>query len=296
MKQLVLGLVLGAGLALAGVVLTASLGERGLGRARRTLTVTGSATVRVPPDLAHIDFALLTEGATAAEARKKSEDSVKRLEDDLRKALQKLTLAKVDILKKDRLLKGEPPPEMPDPLPGVARIPLGEEKDQPPGKAPAYGVVTWFTVEVEAADFKALQAAARAAGEVALRHKATYDPDAASLLKGPDRTAQVVFGLTPRRTAAERLRALEEAVAAARGEAQQLAGPGVPIDVIDVSEPAPAAADPALRDIAQLLLTDPRLQVAGDQGPGPGGVSAPRRPATAVDLQLTRMVVLKCAY
>jgi hypothetical protein len=318
MRKQIMGLVIGAGLVLGGVLLLAYLsdGVRPF-RLRRTITVTGAATVRVSPNSARIRFSGLGEvGPTTAEARQKCKEVCNRIEEALGKALQKRKGVKAEVLKTDDMKFWiAPAPEAPGPAsagPAKNARPAGTPPpfdpfddlrnpfdDLPPagmpprqaGRGTVYRVVTFFTVELEMdnADVNVLQQAAREVVDVALQHSAQYKryPEEPYLELRPPK---VTFSC--RNSTADRQRALEEALAAARRYAQKLAASDVPVEVLEVNEQVP------LSDTETNLTNthaDPLMPKYGGPEPGPGlyAVSGPR---TAIDAEITCKVVVKFAF
>jgi uncharacterized protein YggE len=288
MKLLLTGLFVGAGIALAGVLLAAHLGDRVPWlRPRRTVTVTGTATVRVHPDFARLDFALspASWAKSVKEARDTGQKSLREFEKGLDEAFKEQpggpSLPR-PVVRKTETLQVQTTQAGPVSVPDDAQQAPDKRDDR------EYGLITYVTVELDTADVNSLQQAARLAVDVALRNRASFNPNAPN---------QVVYGR--RSVAGDHQRALQEAMDAARLDAQKLVGDSVPVEVLEVSEQTPQPVVLSFTNFpewpeAPIQSSGTRMEVT--QPAPPVRPSAGSGPETALDREITCKVVLKFAF
>jgi uncharacterized protein YggE len=243
MRSFIGGLLAGAILVVAGVVVIHYLSGRGVApAARRTVTVTGTGTVRLPPDTVRITFATVTMGESLEKARQAAAANAKRLEGDARSALQELKPQSVTIRTAERL---SPPSHSSEehagrrtPFPGLALTSLCLLADDPPDRSrpkPTFnlGVSHAFEVEVQDPEVgKLRQAAWRVVGK-ALQYGGVYNPDPLAPDQSDDNPPRVSF---LRRGGAGRQQALTRALAAAQADASAVAGASGPLDLLEIIE------------------------------------------------------------
>jgi hypothetical protein len=318
MKQMVVGLLVGALCVLAGVAAMSTLGANGgAARGRHTLTVLGTGTVRVPADTVRITFTVTSEGSTLAEARQKSKELVKQITADLDGLLNKHKPAWKRVTHTTAYEFQPVPPVVDDGTPGKEKKSDPKPKVTPGGSGafnpfddgtpgPTAFVDVLFTIDT----------GVKALADSAPLHKIVSDvKDMAERYPlRRDRRYAVETEYARRDVVAARREALKAARAAAVADAEALAGPGAAVEVIDITEQgAVPMGDPG-------PMPPPRGKTPGDPGPilnpdvnepgplawseGPGNRGPMHMPgqenepasATSTHFEITVVVIVKCVY
>jgi hypothetical protein len=291
MKQFLAGLGVGAVLVLFGALLLPQLSGRWGMAAQRTVTVSGTATVKAPADTALISFATATlvdrpppveaDDGKADEAHNRIDEARKKskaVEKTIREALLKLP-SKAQIRTAD----------------WVGNVAVQDHETET-------AIVQSYWVEVQNEEATKLQEAARAVVEIAWKNDAVHDPEP----RGDSamwRLPRILF-FKQKADDSQRL-ALDAAMSVALAKARALAGPGAKVEPIEVVEHTDDPKQLAFNGYVMVpggsaLIPQPR----GGSPTQPGGQPAissieaveEQRPGVAGEIEFTRRVTVKCAY